>query len=154
VDTTTISRRKHAQIQPQRLPHRPGLEGAAARRVGRVAVRDLRNVPEARRVEVGQQRREKARSSLSLGRDRATPAAYPRLDERAEEPGPDRALVIRRVAFTHAALVTPDVARLAGRERAQPDRRPEPRLHRGDHLPRRRAVEQREWKSANGEDLI
>src|SRR5438445_12743810 len=84
--------------QAQRLAHRPRLERAAARRVRRVAVGDLREMPEARVVEVGEQRLEEAPARLGARRRRGAPDAHPGLDEPAPEPRPDRTLVVPAVA--------------------------------------------------------
>src|SRR5439155_25705649 len=45
------------------------------------------------------------------------------LDVRADEPRPDRALVIRPVPISRPAAVARDVRRVARREAAQPERR-------------------------------
>ena len=61
--------------QAQRLAHRPRLERAAARRVRRVAVGDLRQMPEPRVVEMREQGVEEARARLGARRRRAAPDA-------------------------------------------------------------------------------
>src|SRR5438876_708609 len=108
--------------QPQRLAHRPRLERAAARRVRRVAVGDLRQMPEPRVVEMREQGVEEARARLGARRRRAAPDAHPGLDERAHEPRPDRALMVRAVALAWTARVARRVAGLAGGERAEAER--------------------------------
>src|SRR2546430_3587387 len=118
--------------QPQRLAHRPRLERAAARRVRRVAVGDLRQMPEPRVVEMREQGVEEARARLGARRRRAAPDAHPGLDERAHEPRPDRALMVRAVALAWTARVARRVTGLAGRERAEAERGHEPRLDRVD----------------------
>src|ERR1051325_5662693 len=67
---------QHAQIEAQRLAHRPGLEGAAAGCVRGVAVRDLREVTETSAVEVGDQRGEETRPRFGLGCRRAAAHAH------------------------------------------------------------------------------
>src|SRR5438034_11755676 len=72
--------------QAQRLAHRPRLERAAARCVRRVAVGDLREMSEARVVEVGEQRLEEAPTRLGAHRRRAAPDPPPGPDEPPPEP--------------------------------------------------------------------
>src|SRR5215470_16515638 len=78
----------------------------------------------------------------------------PGFDERPNEPGPDRALMIGAVALAHAAFVMWNVSRLAGRERAQAERRPEARLDSGDDFRGPLAVEESDRQAADGKDLI
>src|SRR6185436_1083766 len=106
-------------IEPQRLADGPRLERAAARRVRRVAVGDLGKMAEARIVEMRENGVEKTGPRLPLRFDGAAANAYPGLHERSHEPWPHGALVVRRVALTHATRVTTRVARLVRRERAK-----------------------------------
>src|SRR5262245_57679224 len=55
----------------------------------------------------------------------------PGVDERPDQPGPDRPLVISRVARAQVAVVRRPVIGMAWRERAQADRRQQPI---GDHV--------------------
>src|SRR5438128_7529477 len=119
---------EHDPLEPQRLAHRPRLERAAARRVRRVAVGDLRQVAEARVVQMGEQRAEKAIARLAFRLRGAAADAEPRFDERADEPGPDRPLMVRAVALADAALVAWRVSRLVGCEGAEAEGRQQPCL--------------------------
>src|SRR5207244_12654771 len=101
-------------------------------RVRRVAVGGLRQMPEPRVVEMREQGVEEARARLGARRRRAAPDAHPGLDERAHEPRPDRALMIRAVALARTARVARRVTGLAGGERAEAERGHEPRLDRVD----------------------
>src|SRR5262249_34242178 len=75
-------------------------------------------------------------------------------DERPDQPGPDGALMVRAVALTDAAPVVRRVARLARSERAEPERRHQPRLDGVDDTPGTLAVEDLDGQTAHGEDLI
>ena len=55
---------------------------------------------------------------------------HPRVDERADQPGPDRALVVGAVARAQIAVVRRLVVGMSGIERAQADRREQPRVRR------------------------
>src|SRR5260221_10789096 len=80
--------------------------------------------------------------------------SHPRFDKRPNEPGPDRALMIRAVALQYAAFVMRLVIRFAGRKRAQAHRRQQSFFNERDDLFRTLAFEQLKWQSAHGEDLI
>ena len=80
--------------------------------------------------------------------------AQPGVHERAHQPGPDGALMIGGVARRGAAFVARRVAGLAGRERAQAERRQQAAFDGVDDAPRAIAVDQRVRQSADGEDLI
>src|SRR5205809_7207194 len=136
----------------QRLAHRPRLERAAARRVRRVAVGDLRQMPEPRVVEMREQGVEEARARLGARRRRAAPDAHPGLDERAHEPRPDRALMVRAVALAWTARVARRVTGLAGRERAEAERGHEPRLDRVDDTAGALPFQPREPPAAHPEE--
>jgi hypothetical protein len=87
---------------PDELPQRPRLERASARRVRRVAVRDLEQVIDAAaptRAASGSTNR--CRASAFVAASLAV-HAQPRVDERGHEPWPHRALVIRAVALLGA----------------------------------------------------
>src|SRR5688572_2917306 len=79
---------------------------------------------------------------------------HPGINERAEEPRPDGALVISAVAFAHAALITRCVARFAGRERTKAQRSPEMILHRFDDEKGTVVLDETQGEPADGEDLI
>src|SRR6185369_7743487 len=98
--------------ETDQLAQRPGLERAAARRVRRGAVGDLRDVPDPRLVEMREQGRDEALPRLRLRGLAAAANAHPGLDEGAGEPRPDGSLVVRAVPLPHAALVPAGVARI------------------------------------------
>ena len=77
----------------------------------------------------------------------------PGVDERADQPGPHRPLVIGRVARPQIAEIARFVVRLAGRQRAQPDRGQEPLAHRVDHRAPALLVEHR-MVERDREDLV
>src|SRR5437868_3609867 len=80
--------------------------------------------------------------------------SHPRFDAWPNEPGPDRALMIRAVALQHTAFVMRHVIRFTGRERTQADRCEQLFFDGGHDTFRRLAFEELKWQSANGEDLI
>src|SRR6185369_6598546 len=78
----------------QQFSDAPGLRAAATRPVRRVAVGDLRDLPQGHRVRmVAKSGEQFARSQASLLL--APVDLYVRRDERPHQPWPDRALVIR-----------------------------------------------------------
>src|SRR5687768_10144504 len=78
----------------------------------------------------------------------------PRLDEWADQPRPDGALVVDRVAACRVTLVAGTVARFACVEGPQSERRQQPALDLGYDASRPGTLEQRDGKTSNGEDLI
>src|ERR1044071_4733357 len=78
----------------------------------------------------------------------------PSFDEGAYQPRPDGPLVICAVAFAHAALVMWRVSGLGRRERAQAERRPEPRLDGGYDLIGSISIDESDRQAADSEDLI
>src|SRR5204862_2465828 len=97
---------------------------------------DLGDVVETGLVEVCEQGRDEACARLRLRVRSASADADPRVDERAEQPWPDRALMVGAVALARTALVVADVGGIAGLERAEADRRLQARLDRIDDAPR------------------
>src|SRR5262249_47030663 len=69
-------------------------------------------------------------------------------------PRPDGALVVRAVTLANAAPVVRHVARLVGRQRAEPERGQQPCLDRVDDVPGARALEDGERETADREDLV
>src|SRR5688572_5469226 len=78
----------------------------------------------------------------------------PGIDEGAQQPGPDGALMIGAVAFANPALIARRVARFAGRERAQSQRCPEMILHRFDDEKGAVVLNETQGQPADGENLI
>src|SRR5207244_10503020 len=76
--------------------------------------------------------------------------ADPRLDEWTNEPRPDGALMVNGIALARAALVVRCITRLAGSERAQPDRRKQKHFHRIDNPTRFLFRQKHERQSADG----
>ena len=116
VRRTPCGRREDDAVEPQGFAYGPRLEGTAPRAMRRLGVGDLGNVPEASLIEVGEQRPEEPFARRALGADRAATHSHPRLHERAEQPGPDRPLMVRAIARRHTPVVPRDVPRLARRE--------------------------------------
>src|SRR6266480_8145194 len=80
--------------------------------------------------------------------------AYPRLNKRADQPGPDRTLVIDRISRTRVALIMRRVSTFPGRERAQTHRRSQKHLHRIHDATRFLFRQQHERQPANSENLV
>src|SRR5207249_9124224 len=97
----------------------PRLERAAARRVWRFGVGNFRDVTEPGLFKMRQDRRQKIAARFAFGFVRIAANAHPRLDERTNQPRPDRSLVIGAVALAHASGVMWCVARFARCERTQ-----------------------------------
>ncbi len=109
---------------------------------------------ESRRLEVLQQRQQEAGPGLRLRCRRMAAHAQPRLDEWPDQPGPDRALVIGRIAFLWAAAVSRDVIGVLARQRTQAERRQQFRLDQIDNTARSRAIQHRIGQAANRKDLV
>src|SRR6202012_4014608 len=101
---------QHA-LDPDQFAERPGLERTATRRVRRIAVRNLGDVAKARGFEVSKQRRHEARARLGLGCLALPTHTQPCLDERANQPGPDGALMIGGIPLRGTSAKVGDVVR-------------------------------------------
>src|SRR5437879_1516595 len=106
--------------RPQQLGHGPGLRDAPARREGGIAVEDLAKGPESVRLEMADHRLQKR-----LRADRIAIHFEMRRDKRAQQPAPDRALVIGRVAAALVPAVLTHVRWVSWRQTPQPIRRQE-----------------------------
>src|SRR6266508_60560 len=95
--------RENEAIQAQRFAHRPGLERAAARGMGRIAVGDLADVAQTRFVHMREERREKPLPRLLPRRRRAGAHPHPGLHEWTGQPRPHCPLMVDAVALRHAA---------------------------------------------------
>src|SRR6266566_3445163 len=80
--------------------------------------------------------------------------AHPCFNKCANQPGPDRTLMINRIPCARVALIVRRVSRFAGSERAQPDRRKQKHFHRIDDPTRFLFRQKHERQSADGEDLV
>ena len=80
--------------------------------------------------------------------------AHPCFNKCANQPGPDRTLMINRISCARVALIVRRVSRFAGSERAQPDRRKQKHFHRIDNPTRFLFRQKHERQSADGEDLV
>ena len=134
---------------PQDLGDAPRLRDAAPRRVGLHRVEDLADRADAGLVEVRDEAVEEApRARAVLGMH-----LEPRVDERADEPRPDGALVIRGIARAEIAVVGRLEVGMIGRERAQADGRHELRArdvdHRAPSAPRRARGARARWRGAD-----
>src|SRR5580765_1112570 len=81
-------------------------------------ISDFGNVAEAGMIQVFYQRRKKTRPRLAPGIFGSIPYAQPCFDEGTDQPRPNRALMIRAIALTHAASIVWHVTRLLRREGA------------------------------------
>src|SRR5919198_3409747 len=96
----------------QQLGYAPRLRDAAARREWRLGIEHLADRSDARIVHV----REETVDTLLDGLEVVGMDLQPGVDERTDEPSPDRALVIGRVARAQIAEVARLVVGIAGRE--------------------------------------
>src|SRR5690242_1587980 len=117
-------------VEAQRLANRPGLKRAAARRVRRLGVHDLRDVSQAALLDVAEQGNEQPSARLTLHGKAAAAHAYPGFHEWAEQPGPGGTLMVGAVPSANVAFVASDITRVVGRERPESQRRPQARLDR------------------------
>src|SRR5688572_3597950 len=90
--------RQHRESEPRRFADGPCLERTSLRRVGRLRIRDLAEMPQAELVQMTEERFEEPAAGLRPRVRRSAAHAHPCLDERTHEPGPHRALVICAVA--------------------------------------------------------
>src|SRR4051812_22707264 len=88
---------------------------------------------------------------LALRFGLAAANAEPGFDEGAHQPGPDRALMIGRVALFRAAGAVWRIVWRARRERAQAEGREQTRFNSIDHTAGAFAIEQRQRQSADRE---
>src|SRR5205809_5207612 len=80
--------------------------------------------------------------------------ADPRFDEWADQPWPDRTLMINRISCARVALIVRRVSGFAGRKRAQTDWREQKHLHRFNHTTSFVFRQKHERQSADGDDLV
>src|SRR5215208_537361 len=145
---------EHAQVEPERLAHRPGLERTPAGRIRRIGVRDLGDVSHSTTRQMLDEWVKEAAPSLVPGVGSATVYSYPSLHERTEEPRPHGALVIGPVPRENASLVATDIALVVARESSETEWSPEPGLNDIHHRARQLAVEHRVGKATDGEQLV
>src|SRR5262249_8526229 len=86
--------------------------------------------------------------------DRGAAHAHPCFDKSANQPRPNRTLMINRVSRTRVALIMRRVSGFAGRKRAQTQRRKQKHFHGIDNTTRFFLRQQHERQSANREDLV
>src|SRR6185369_13208965 len=133
-------RARHAcRLHPatQDLGHAPRLRNASTRRVRLDGVEDLTDRAEAEVVECRDTAIEKAPRARGILRMHLEP----RVDPGADEPRPDRALMVRRVARAQVAEVARLEVRIVRRERAETDGREQTLLHDVEHGLPTRAVQ-------------
>src|SRR5947209_19121277 len=134
---------------PQDFGDAPRLRDAAARRERLDGVEDLADRADARLVQV----RDEAFQKLARARAVFRVDFEPRVNERADEPGPDRALVVGGVARLQVAVVGRLELRVVGRERAQADGRQELLPRDFEHRLPALAFEHRVFER-DGEELV
>src|SRR5262252_9766319 len=109
-------------VAPQNLRDAPGLSHAAARRVMALGVEDLADRTDTGLAEALLETVKKSARAPVLAGIHSEPG----VDERPDQPCPDRPLVISRVARAQIAVVRRPVIGMAWRERAQTERRQQP----------------------------
>ena len=106
----------------EHLGNAPGLGDAAPGREGRFGVEDFADRAQRGLVQMWAEGFEKVPGAPAvIGMD-----LEPGVDERADQPGPDRALVVGRVPGPQVSEIARLVVRLAGRQRPQADRGQKP----------------------------
>src|SRR4051794_3077768 len=103
----------------QDLRDAPSLRDAAARRVWLDGVEDFANRADASLVQVRHEAFEEPTRALAVFRISLEPSVY----ERADEPSPDSALMVGRVAREKVAVIRRLKVGMIRRERAKPDGR-------------------------------
>src|SRR5581483_7678825 len=135
--------------RPQHLGHAPRLRDAAARRIRRFRIEDLADRSDARIVEV----LDESRQHLLRPVDVVRIHLQPRVDEWTDQPGPHRALVIRRVATPEIAEVLRFEFGIAWCQRPESYRRQQPLADHIHHRLPMRLIEDRVVQR-NGEHLV
>src|SRR5262245_54258864 len=95
---------KNAPFKPEQFAERPCLEGTAARSVRRFGVTNFRYVTQSSMIQMFVERRKKLRAGLFSRVGVSTMDAHPGFDERANQPRPNRTLMINGVPRTGIAL--------------------------------------------------
>ena len=114
--------REDLPFKPEQFAERPRLERTAARCVGRFGVTNFRDVTQPRMIEMLVERWKKLRSGLFSRGSVSAMHAHPGFDKRANQPRPNRALMVNRLSCTRIPLIVRRVSRFARRERAQTER--------------------------------
>src|SRR5579859_516479 len=146
--------RSAAQLREDavKLRDAPGLSRCTHGVVGRVTVEDLRHLPQTALLKVALERRQHRPATGTNGIVVAVDAPVS-VQERPHQPRPHRPLVVGGVAIGRSPAVSPDVARLARRERTKAIRREELALDDVDDLAALLEAEEPEGE-AHGEDLV
>ena len=100
------------------------------------------------------QRSKESSSSVFLRGGRGPVYTHPCFNKCANQPRPDRTLMINRISCARVALIVRRVSRFAGSERTQTDRRKQKHFHRIDNPTRFLFRQKHERQSADGEDLV
>src|SRR5262249_7668713 len=108
-------------LDAQQFRDAPRLRGAADRSMGSIAVVDLRDLAQSSTLEFRLPRLHPVTDSLARGRVEFVDLQI-RLEERPQQPWPDRALVIRRIARALVAFIAAEVTWICGRQRAKSHR--------------------------------
>src|ERR1700683_3751052 len=132
-------RRTPRELVPglQCLRNTPGLCKATARRMRRIAVKDLGYAAEAAFAQMRRQVREQSECKVDVVMDTIMGEG-----EWPEQPRPDRSLVISGIALGGVSLVDALVARIAGCQGPQADRRQQLARARLNHRPCTSRIEQ------------
>ena len=145
---------QHEVFEAEEFAERPSLKRAAARRVRRVGIHNLRDVAQPGLAEMLVERREEAMAGLVERGLGATADAEPCFHEWPDEPRPHSSLVITAVPLPDISVVACAIAGLPGRQTAQALRSQESALDGFHHRPRSVVLEQAKRQPADGEDLI
>ena len=106
----------------------------------RITVGNLRDVAESRGFEVSKQGWHEACACLGFGCPALPTNTQPCLDERSDQPRPDRALMIGDIPFGGTSAIVGNVVRIVRRQRAQAERRQQRPLDEIDDTSDRKSV--------------
>src|SRR5262249_15770954 len=107
---------KNAPCKPEEFGEGPRLERTAARCVRRFGVTNFRNVTQPCMIEMLVEWWKKLRSGLFSRGSVSAMHAHPGFDERANQPRPNRALMINRISRERVALVLRRISALPTRQ--------------------------------------
>jgi hypothetical protein len=109
--------RLHEIANADEFSERPSLEGASARGVGRIAIRDFGDMAKTSNMQVLHQRLKKSHTCFGFCRIGASPNSQPGVNERPHKPWPRSPFVVCAVTVFWTSIVDANVTRIVRRER-------------------------------------
>ena len=145
---------QHIVPQAQKLGDGPRLEWTASRQMRRTRVCDLRDMTETGVIKMMSDRVQESAARLSTRLNGAIAHTQPRLHKWPKQPGPHGPLVIGAVARSGITFIHRAICGVIGVERAQPERRQEPRFYPVHHAPRSLTGENSDGQTTDRKNLI